>query len=96
MNNDQIDQMLAGAEQMVQAANAPVVPQQQPDVRSLIQQEVQRALAAFVQNAQFMGGTPGRDGRDGIDVNPVEVKALVEEVVAKIPKPKDGRDGRWL
>lgn len=39
-------------------------------------------------------GEPGRDGKDGISVEPAEVRALVERAVAEIPRPQDGTNGR--
>src|SRR5688572_24586851 len=32
----------------------------------------------------------GKDGLDGKDADPVQIKALVDEAVAQIPAPKDG------
>lgn len=43
---------------------------------------------------ESLRGAPGRDGADGKDADPEQVKALVAEAVAEIPKPKDGATGK--
>lgn len=40
-----------------------------------------------------VGKISGRDGEPGKDIDPVAVKAMIVEEVAKIPIPKDGKDG---
>lgn len=68
-----------------------------PGLDGLSAYEIARAkgyrgtVAAWLDSLK---GPPGRDGKDGADVDPAEVQSLVERAVAEIPRPRDGSDGR--
>ncbi len=41
---------------------------------------------------QEIGKIKGKDGTNGSDAQPIDIQGIVTEVVARIPKPKDGKD----
>jgi hypothetical protein len=59
--------------------------------------DVTKALDSIPIPKDGRNGVDGKDGRDGIDgksAEPVDVGAVIAEVVKMVPIPKDGRDGR--
>jgi integrin beta 3 len=51
------------------------------------------ALALRVAELEARAPVPGEPGRDGRNVDPEEVRAIVQEIVAELPAPLDGKDG---
>ena len=94
MEDEQIDQMLMGAEQMLAQGvrPMPMMPQASPSVDP--QQIVRLVDQRVAQTLSTIPPLPGPRGESGQGLNMQEVVALVEQTVAKIPPPKDGKDGK--
>lgn len=91
MNNDDIDRFLAAAEQKLQQFARPAQTQAQGLSLQQVVPIVRSELALMIQSLPIMSGAPGQDGKS---VTVEDVRPLIEEEVAKLPKPKNGKDGR--
>lgn len=60
-------------------------------LRRMVNAAVGDAISAIPTAAP---GAAGKDGRDGIDVDMVEVRGMVKEMFLGYPVPKDGLDGK--
>lgn len=98
MRPEEVDQALLQAEQTLRQAmggGVSVAPSPQTGhLEQFIATEVERRLGEKLSMIPAIPGPAGRDGRDGQSVTVEDVKPVIEELVAQIPKPKDGKNGR--
>jgi hypothetical protein len=95
MTNEEVDQVLFQADQKLRQAMGGGVSQQHgglpPEAAQLISQEVQRRVG---EQLSMIPALPGPAGKDGTSVTVEDVMPIIEDLVAQIPTPKDGQDGK--
>ena len=90
MTNEEVDQVLFSAEHTLRQAMgggmSPAAPSGQ--LEQFIAMEVERRLAEKLSMIPQIPGPKGEDGKDGSSVSVEDVKPIVNEAIAQIPKPE--------